>query len=207
MNSLFRQLIVLTEEFEQDYPEGGHHLSNFADWLGKKIKSEKYSTEDDLDWEGKSKGRSAESIINTSLIHLYRYAKIYSKLAILDSPFSTIDDVIFLINLLHRGGMTKTQLIEMNIHEKSTGIQIINRLLDSGFVAEVINERDRRSKHISITEEGKNALEANMDKIRQASKIVVGNLSEKEKMQLIRLLQKLEAFHEDKVKERIRSSY
>ena len=76
MKSLYRQLIALTEEFEQDYPGGDHHLSNFADWLGKKVNSKKYLTEDDLDWEGKSKGRSAESIINTSLIHLYRLQQV-----------------------------------------------------------------------------------------------------------------------------------
>ncbi|MEJ6981178.1 winged helix DNA-binding protein [Pedobacter sp. P351] len=197
MYSLYRELIALSEDFEHEFQGESRNLSNFSQWL-----SEKFSCSDQLktiavNWEGKEKGRSAESIINTSLVHLYRYAKIYSKIAIADSPFSTIDDVIFLINLLHSGGMTKTQLIEMNIHEKSTGIQIINRLLALGFIYETQNEKDRRSKKISITEAGKTALNAKIDKIRTASKTVVGNLNDQEKNQLILLLQKLESFHQE----------
>jgi DNA-binding MarR family transcriptional regulator len=97
--------------------------------------------------------------------------------------------------------MTKTKLIEINVHEKSTGIQIINRLSAGGFVKEVINSKDRRSRDISITDKGKEMLELHMDKVRKASTIVVGDLTSREKSQLIRLLQKLEAFHKIKIKD------
>ncbi|MBC7912548.1 MAG: winged helix-turn-helix transcriptional regulator [Pyrinomonadaceae bacterium] len=200
-NSLYRQLINLTEEFEGDVEANAQTLYNFSTWLSKKVSTSNNDIFKKLDWDGKKNGRSAESIINTSLIHLYRYAKVYSKIAINQSPFSTIDEVIYLINLLHKGDMTKKELIDLNIHEKSTGIQIINRLISAGFVSEAVNANDRRSKHISISSEGKIALESNMDKIRAASKIVVGNLNDNEKLQLIRLLQKLDLFHQQKLKQ------
>lgn len=202
--SLYRELITLTEEFEQDFPEGKRDISNFSVWLSNKVSESTYEKANEIDWEGKEKGRSPESVINTSLVHLYRYAKLYSKQAIANSPFATIDEVIFLINLLHLGDMSKKTLIALNIHEKSTGIQIINRLLSAGFIAEVINEKDRRSKHVLITDSGKAALEASMDKIRLASKVVVGNLNDQEKNQLIRLLQKLEVFHQLNIKHGLR---
>jgi MarR family transcriptional regulator, lower aerobic nicotinate degradation pathway regulator len=200
MYSLYRDLISLTEEFEQDFPAEERNLGNFSAWLSQRIQAN-YEKDPEPDWEGKSNGRSAESIINTSLIHLYRYAKVYGKLAIAESPFSTIDDIVFLLNLLHLGSMTKTKLIEINVHEKSTGIQIINRLSAGGFVKEVINSKDRRSRDISITDKGKEMLELHMDKVRKASTIVVGDLTSREKSQLIRLLQKLEAFHKIKIKD------
>jgi DNA-binding MarR family transcriptional regulator len=163
--------------------------------------STSYDTQDNLDWEGKKNGRSAESIINTSIVHLYRYAKIYGKQAIEKTPFSTLDEMIFLLNLLHHGDMTKKQLVDLNIQEKSTGIQIINRLLSAGFISEKLNDLDKRSKYVSISKQGIEALDINMDKIRDASRTVTGNLNEAEKSQLIRLLQKLEKHHQSKIKE------
>jgi DNA-binding MarR family transcriptional regulator len=97
--------------------------------------------------------------------------------------------------------MTKTELIAKNIHEKSTGIQIINRLLKSGHIAEDINQKDKRSKKITITSKGIKALDEVMVRIREASRIVTGDLTEKEKSELIVLLQKLEHFHSLGIKE------
>lgn len=201
--SLYRDLINLTEEFENTVPKHLQDIRKFSIWLAEKVVTTRYERTTEIDWEGKENGRSAESVINTSLVHLYRYAKLYSKLAISDAPFSTIDDVIFLINLQHFGSMSKKALIDLNIHEKSTGIQIINRLLLAGFIQETIDEKDRRSKQVEITDLGQASLEANMRKIRAASKMVVGNLDEEEKHQLIALLQKLENFHYLKLKEGI----
>ncbi|MBC8051586.1 MAG: winged helix-turn-helix transcriptional regulator [Sphingobacteriaceae bacterium] len=198
--NLYRQLISLTEDFEKETSGIEPTLNAFSTWLSRRITNDNYVIEEELDWEGKKNGRSAESVINTSLVHLYRYAKIYSKLAIQDSPFSTIDDVIFLINLNHLGEMSKKSLIDLNIHERTTGIQIINRVLYNGFIEETINELDRRSRKVKITAKGKDALEKNMDKIRGASKTVVGNLDDSEKLQLVRLLRKLELYHQEKLR-------
>lgn len=198
-HSLFRDLISLTEEFELEFASDEINVANFSIWLSERYSYHTQASE--LDWEGKIKGRSAESIINTLLVHLYKYAKIYSKIAIADAPFSTMEDVIFLINLLHFGSMSKKQLIEMNVQEKSTGIQIINRLLSTGFITEQVDVNDKRSKLIAISTKGESELLAHMDKIREASRIVVGNLTEKERFQLIQLLQKLENFHKERVKD------
>ena len=49
---------------------------------------------------------------------------------------------------------------------------------------------------ISISKKGLVALENQMDKIRKATSIVTGNLTHEEKMELIRLLNKLNDFHQ-----------
>lgn len=148
------------------------------------------------EWEGKEKGRSAESVINTLIVHLNRYAKCYVKSAILGSAFSTQEDFIYLINLKAFGEMTKMDLIKKNVHEKPVGMQIINRLISLGWVKQRNSKIDKRSKVISITAKGIVALDKQMGKIRQASSIVTGNLSQNEKFELIRLLNKLEDFHQ-----------
>lgn len=147
-------------------------------------------------WEGKENGRSAESVINTLIVHMNRYAKSYSKSAIFGSEFSTQEDFIFLINLKAFGEMSKMDLIKKNVQEKPSGMQIINRLIAQGWVEQRNSKVDKRSKVISITKSGLLALENQMDKIRQATSIVTGNLSYNEKMELIRLLNKLDDFHQ-----------
>ena len=129
-------------------------------------------------------------------MHLNRYAKSYSKSAIFGSNFSTQEDFTYLINLKAFGEMSKMDLIKKNVHEKPVGMQIINRLINQGWIEQRNSKTDKRSKVISISETGLQALGNQMDKIRQATSIVTGNLSQKEKMELIRLLNKLDDFHQ-----------
>ncbi|WCM41495.1 MarR family transcriptional regulator [Flavobacterium sp. CBA20B-1] len=192
--TLLRDVINLLEEFEKNGKHTKNDLSGFRDWLAGNIVGE--TSLEDVQWEGKEKGRSAESVINTLIVHLSRYAKTYSKAAIHNSEFSTQEDFIYLINLNAFGAMSKMQLIKKNIQDKPTGMQIINRLIDKGWVIQEDSEIDKRSKIIQISNKGKEALDAQMDKIRVASQIVTGNLDDNEKADLIRLLNKLDHFHQ-----------
>lgn len=91
--------------------------------------------------------------------------------------------------------MTKMELIKRNIHDKPVGMLIITRLLKQGWISQTESDIDRRNKLISISEKGKAELEKQMTKIRQATDIVSGNLTYSEKMELIRMLNKLDRFH------------
>ena len=87
-------------------------------------------------------------------------------------------------------------LIKKNVHEKPTGMQIINRLIAQGWIDQKNSDSDKRSKVIKISNSGNIALENQMSKIRTASEIVTGNLTQNEKLELIRLLTKLNDFHQ-----------
>lgn len=150
----------------------------------------------DPHWEGKENGRSPESVISTLIVHMNRFAKSYSKAAIWGSHFSTQEEFIYLITLKSFGQMTKMELIKRNIHEKPVGMAIINRLLKQGWVSQEESELDKRSKVIYITETGLLALEQQMGRIRHATRIVSGDLTNEEKMILINLLTKLSDFHQ-----------
>lgn len=192
---LLKDIIDLLKEFKTendithrfDVSVGG-----FKNW----ISSNNQHIDSEPDWEGKENGRSAESVINTLIVHMNRYAKSYSKSAILGSDFSTQEDFIYLINLKAFGEMSKMELIKKNVHEKPVGMQIINRLITQGWIEQSNSLIDKRSKVISITSKGLLALENQMSKIRKATEIVTGDLTHSEKMELIRLLNKLNDFHQ-----------
>lgn len=192
---LIKDVLDLVQEFEIETNNNNHFetsIEGFKNW----ISTNNNTIVNEPNWEGKENGRSAESVINTLIVHMNRYAKSYSKSAIVGSNFSTQEDFIYLINLKAFGEMSKMDLIKKNVHEKPVGMQIINRLINQGWIEQRNSKTDKRSKVISISETGLQALGNQMDKIRQATSIVTGNLSQKEKMELIRLLNKLDDFHQ-----------
>ncbi|MFN4364913.1 MarR family winged helix-turn-helix transcriptional regulator [Chryseobacterium hispalense] len=191
-----KEVIDLLEQFEKENDKQYYtnDLNGFKQWIADTSSSDNTKKEEPY-WEGKDTGRSPESAITTLLVHLNRYAKNYSKSAISDSDFVTQEDFIYLINLKAFGQMTKMELIKRNIHDKPVGMLIITRLLKQGWISQTESDIDRRNKLISISEKGKAALEKQMTKIRQATDIVSGNLTYSEKMELIRMLNKLDRFH------------
>ena len=193
---LIKDVLGLVQKFEaqnQDETKFPKNMEGFKQWVAESVKLDQSIAEPE--WEAKEFGRSPESVINTLIIHMNRYARNYSKSAIHNSNFSTQEDFIYLINLKAFGSMAKMELIKKNIQEKSVGMQIINRLIRQGWVDQTDSEVDKRSKVLAITESGLQALESQMDKVRTASEIVAGDLSYNEKMQLITLLKKLNDFH------------
>lgn len=196
--ALVKDAIQLLEYFDSENKDQlySSDIEGFKNWIyDNKIDREKHPVSEP-NWEGKENGRSPESIISTLVVHLNRYAKTYSKSAIANSDFHTQEEFIYLINLKAFGEMTKMELIKKNIQDKSAGILIINRLIKQGWVEQTNSETDKRSKVLMITENGKTALENQMEKIRNASQIVTGNLNYSEKMELIRILDKLDKFHQ-----------
>ncbi len=193
--ALIKNTIDLVEAF--DSSNANQNYSNdiigFKKWIAENYAENANVTE--TYWEGKENGRTADSAISTLLVHMNRFAKNYSKAAISGSEFSTQEDFIYLINLKAFGEMTKMELIKKNVHEKPVGILIINRLITKGWVIQEESKTDKRSKVIAITNQGLQVLENQMGKIRKATNMVTGNLTETEKTELIRLLSKLNDFH------------
>lgn len=201
-------VINLLEEFESENQAKSlfdQDIEGFKRWITSNYNSNCINTVPD--WEGKENGRSAGSVINTLIVHMNRYAKSYAKSAIAGSDFSTQEDFIYLINLKAFGEMTKMDLIKKNVHEKPTGMQIINRLIAQGWVDQVASTVDKRSKVIKISIPGLTVLENQMDKIRKATEIVTGDLTYNEKMELIRLLNKLNDFHQPIYNKNIEPEY
>ncbi|RRJ91011.1 MarR family transcriptional regulator [Paenimyroides tangerinum] len=190
--NLVIEILKITEEFELDTTKKNASIDDFIKWIAQNKYKEDIS---EPDWEGKENGRSPESIINTLIISMNRYAKFYSKSILQGSDFASQEDFIYLINLKALGSMSKMQLIKKNLQDKATGIQIINRLLKNEWIEQKSSTEDKRSHLIQITTKGKEYLELSMQKIRKATNIVAGDLDYQEKMQLIYLLDKLDKFH------------
>lgn len=139
-----------------------------------------------------------ERVIAQHILFLYRYIKFYSKLAFEESVIKSIEEFGFLITVLQEEACTKSELIKKNIIEKSSGIEMINRLIKSGLLIQKDNPGDQRSQLILLTETGKTALFKIFDKMNTLGIIATGKLNNFEKDQLVHLLKKLDNFHYEK---------
>lgn len=142
------------------------------------------------------KHRSSEdNRLSPLLVFVYRYARVYLKKAVANTPLSSADDWGYLMGLMEKDGQTKIELIDSQIHEKTSGMEIIRRLIEGGWVKQVDSTDDKRSKLLFITQNGRTLALEILNEMTKVASIVRGNLTEHEQAQLIFILQKLELFH------------
>lgn len=138
-----------------------------------------------------------ERVIAQHLLFMYRYIKFYSKMVFTDSRIKSIEDFSFLISLMQETALPKSELIRRNIFEKSSGVEVINRLVKSKMLAQQDNPDDKRSQLVMLTESGRDSLFQILRKMNKLGLIASGDLTDNEKNELAILLKKLDRFHFD----------
>jgi len=141
--------------------------------------------------------RSTSIDISILIVLMYHYAKGYIKKALRDSFLQTPDEFSFLITLMTYDNLTKSELITKQVMEKTSGSEVIRRLIKKGLIVESADENDKRSIRISITRSGKEEILKILPLMSEVSEIVVGNLTAEEINTLSYLLKKLDYFHND----------
>ncbi len=134
--------------------------------------------------------------LSAQIGRLARYGNTYLKQALGTGPFTTNMEFIFSAMLQQHGPLGKSALIKLMVYEKSSGMEIIKRLLKSGLIVQYPNPDDGRSKLLRLTENGMNALIVAYKNAGLAAKVVAAPLSVEEKKSLLVLLQKLDDYHE-----------
>ncbi len=190
------QLITRFQDFEKEVKEPT--IEGFSYWLQQQKSAPnlkhhlQMGTKDDYANEGVN---DTDSAIGILLGMLNKYAKHYSKIALDYLPLNTIDEFGYLAHLSTHQKITKSELIAQGLDGKTTGTDIIRRLVKNGLAKEIINPKDKRSKLLQITEKGKKIIFQAYVKMSAVSTKVTGNLNKTEKKQLLQLLSKLELYH------------
>ncbi|OAQ41996.1 hypothetical protein A5893_02425 [Pedobacter psychrophilus] len=126
---------------------------------------------------------------------MYRYSRMYSKVALEHTSKLSLEEFTFLATLSSFEGCTKTELINTMIFEKSTGIEIIKRLVNAKLVSEEVNSGDKRSKLLKLSDKGRVILFSTFSQMEIVSKEITKVLDESEKKALHYILMKLENYH------------
>lgn len=126
---------------------------------------------------------------------MYRYGRIYAKMALEQSETESIEEFTFLASLSSMEKATKTELINKMVFEKTTGTDIIRRLIKAGLINETKNPDDKRSMLLNVTDKGRFSLFKTFSKMSIVAKEITGGLDVFEKKALHHVLIKLENHH------------
>jgi DNA-binding MarR family transcriptional regulator len=139
--------------------------------------------------------------INKLLVLLARLIRTTAKQALMGTPLQTIEEFSYLAILSKKQSAGKSELIDLNYQEKTTGTEVIRRLIDNGLVSQFDDKLDKRSKRVRITGEGKRLLDIIFDDMNDIAELVVSPLDIIERQSLLSLLNKLTNFHQSKLDE------
>jgi DNA-binding MarR family transcriptional regulator len=200
---LLLQLIDLLDDFEQEYPEmESPGLDAFIGFVQVQRgqaptcnQSFIRNVAGPLEEHVQNAGMNPETEITRLICMLYRYTRGYIKKGLLGSMIQTVDEFTFLIILLTHESLTKSELINKNAMESTSGTEVIRRLLRQGLIDQFDDPDDKRSRRVVITQKGRQEIFAVLPRVQMAAKIVAGTLAHSEKNTLIYLLRKLDYFH------------
>lgn len=98
-----------------------------------------------------------------------------------------------LIVLSQTGTITQRELTQRLGIQPGSASEVIAKLENAGLVERISSEADRRTANISLTEEGTRQAEEAVERRRQRHREMFSVLSDEEKLQLIDLLDKINA--------------
>lgn len=197
---LVHQLLNMVEKFEQENSEKEIGLESFAGYLITQVQHHAPNNANDARFghkedEAQRLAHQLENSIGRLFVYMSRYAKSYIKKTLENSLLQGPEDFTCLAILLTHDHLSKTELINRNLQEKTSGAEVIKRLLNAGLVTQWDDDADKRGKRLAISDKGRTLLYEVFKDMNHVGKIVAGNLTITEKYTLHYLLEKLENFH------------
>lgn len=128
--------------------------------------------------------------------YIVRVFETYMKNALADIPEIRQHEDFYFLNSIHfRGECRKTDVITGFLLGLSTGIDVLNRLLENGLIAERTDPEDKRAKLVSVTELGKTVLFKCYARAQKVAEIVFSELSDDDAKLVTQLLKTVEQKH------------
>lgn len=189
---LLTELLDYIELFEQSFPEEEElSLKSFLVFVQSMQEGEHAlrSSSPDAPAAPRPSRSPREVSIARHLSLLHRYSKGYIKRALFASQhLQSEEEYSYLASLFSGEPHSKTELNSLNAMEKTSGAEVIRRLVAKGLVEERPDERDRRSVLVSITPSGRAELMKVFPQLHTAAQLISAPLAERQQATLDFLL-------------------
>ena len=186
---ILKEIVHWLEEYQTENQSDDSSLVSFIIWLNSRLFS-----------EGKvGKARHSPELLDMELSFVLvmqsRYYKTYAKKVLGESELTSPDGFSFLYHLNHTDSFRKMELIKMHHLEPPSGIEVLKRLLNKGFIEEFDDTDDKRAKRIKITAKGRKELEVVMPKMSEVFSLMTAELSLNEKLHVVAFLKQMNVFN------------
>lgn len=169
-------------------------LALFGEWLKQKHASPNdYKTGDD------EVNEAGPDVIASYLLGMLAgFTEVWTKITFADVPLHSLSDFIILETIKEMEHPSKSEVANRVVMEQSTCIETIKRLVKKELLDEKTDANDRRIKRVSLSEKGSELLELlEQQRMPNLGKLLVGQLNDVEKKQMIGSLKKLFDFHQN----------
>ncbi|MGX5819267.1 winged helix DNA-binding protein [Chitinophaga lutea] len=122
---------------------------------------------------------------------------VYSKMALQEMPGFELEWFYFLNSIYHLKEVKKTQLIQYNFTEQTTGIDILNKLKGQGYITEKNDPDDGRAKLVSITKAGEKVLFKLYQLLSKPTLLLYHDIDHRDKQVVINILKTTEQKHQE----------
>ncbi|NML39563.1 MarR family transcriptional regulator [Chitinophaga sp. G-6-1-13] len=121
----------------------------------------------------------------------------YSKMALQEIPEFELEWFYFLNTIYHLKEVRKTQVIQYNFTEQTTGIDILNKLKNLGYIAERTDPEDKRAKLVSVTKAGEKILFKVYQLLHKPTLLMYNDIDHKDKQVVVNILKDTETKHQE----------
>lgn len=121
----------------------------------------------------------------------------YSKMALQELPGFELEWFYFLNTIYHLKEVRKTQVIQYNFTEQTTGIDILNKLKNLGYIAERTDPEDKRAKLVSVTKTGEKILFKVYQLLHKPTLLMYNDIDHKDKQVVVNILKDTETKHQE----------
>ncbi len=121
----------------------------------------------------------------------------YSRMALQELPGFELEWFYFLNAIYHLKEVKKTQVIQYNFTEQTTGIDIINRLKKLGYIKERPDPDDKRARLVSLTKPGEKILFKIYQLLYKPTLLMYNGIDHKDKQLIINILKDTEHIHQE----------
>lgn len=185
--TILKEIIALAEAYQQQTNAQRWQKEQFVSWIINEASKSQKETRDIIP--------SQDGLISMFLGIAYKYAQFYARRVFRNTEIYSLDDFAVLVSLFPNKEFKKIDVLRMCIQEKSSGNEVLKRLLRDGMLQERENPNDARSKLLSLTDKGRIQFGLIQKGIQKMGGHIVGDLSPQEKSYLLEILMKLHHFH------------
>lgn len=120
---------------------------------------------------------------------------VYMRIALKETPMPSIESLMLCAALNNLGESRKTDVINYAMLEISTGTDIINRLVEKGFINQRVDAGDKRSKLLTLSDTGRKALYQCYKQSMIARDIMLTDLTDEDKKLVAQILNPIQEKH------------
>lgn len=190
-------LVELVNLFHQYQQENSNNKVTIADFCKHYLASEKMREIEKYAPKHKAE-IPIEGQIGRAAGRLAKFVDMQMKDLAVRIEMDTVEEIWYLGSTFDLKNPTKSDMIHHCISEFSSGIAVINRLINKKYLEEYPDETDKRAKRVRLTQKGSEKLFNSYPIIADLARNVYSPLTTDEKEILYQILGKLEKYHQQK---------